>query len=108
VREEATQKSERHCVLLAFAGRGRVNGSAARYPNADPLATETISAVRHGGFLMAERENALDLRTYIAEAGFVVASMQYRTVANGASYREGIADVKSAIRYLRANAMRYG
>jgi acetyl esterase/lipase len=61
-----------------------------------------------GGFIQAPKEAALNLRTYVAEAGFVVASIQYRTVRNGANYRDGIADVKSAIRFLRANADKYG
>jgi acetyl esterase/lipase len=61
-----------------------------------------------GGFVMSAKESALNLRTYVAEAGFVVASIQYRTLPAGANYRDGISDVKSAIRYLRANADRYG
>jgi len=64
--------------------------------------------VTGGGFIQAPKEAALNLRTYVAEAGFVVASVQYRTISNGASYRDGISDVKSAIRYLRANADKYG
>jgi acetyl esterase/lipase len=63
--------------------------------------------VTGGGFVQASKEAALNLRTYVAEAGFVVASVEYRTVRNGANYRDGIADVKSAIRYLRANAAKY-
>lgn len=57
-----------------------------------------------GGFLWADRTAALPRRTYLAEAGFVVASVKYRTVPDGASYLEGVQDVKAAIRYLRANA----
>ena len=60
-----------------------------------------------GGFMMAAKEHALNLRTYVADAGFVVASVQYRTMLNGATFRDGIADVKSAIRYLRAHAQLY-
>jgi acetyl esterase/lipase len=60
-----------------------------------------------GGFMMAAKEQALNLRTYVADAGFVVASIQYRTMLNGATFRDGIADVKSAIRYLRAHAQLY-
>jgi acetyl esterase/lipase len=63
--------------------------------------------VTGGGFVQAPKEAALNLRTYVAEAGFVVASVEYRTVRNAANYRDGIADVKSAIRYLRANAAKY-
>jgi acetyl esterase/lipase len=61
-----------------------------------------------GGFVMAPKESELKLRTYVAEAGFAVASIQYRTVVHGATYKDGVADVKSAIRYLRANAGKYG
>ena len=61
-----------------------------------------------GGFIMAPKEAALPRRTYVAEAGLVVASIQYRTVRNGATYRDGVADVKSAVRFLRAQAATYG
>jgi acetyl esterase/lipase len=61
-----------------------------------------------GGFVAAGKEFAPDLRTYVAEQGFVVASIQYRTVTTGNTYVDGVADAKSAIRYLRANAAGYG
>ena len=61
-----------------------------------------------GGFVVAGKEGALNLRTYVAEAGFAVASVQYRTSRDGANYRDGVEDVKAAIRYLRANAAQYG
>ena len=61
-----------------------------------------------GGFVMAAKESALNLRTYVAEAGFAVASVQYRTTRDGASYRDGVEDIKAAIRFLRANADKYG
>jgi acetyl esterase/lipase len=64
--------------------------------------------VTGGGFSQAPKEAALNLRTFVAEAGFVVASIEYRTDSDGATYRDGIADVKSAARYLRANAKKYG
>src|ERR1700683_5002917 len=73
-------------------------------PGKKPL----VVYVTGGGFIRAPKEAALNLRTYVAEAGFVVASVQYRTITDGANYRDGVADVKSAIRYLRANANRYG
>jgi acetyl esterase/lipase len=63
--------------------------------------------VTGGGFVMAPKENGLNLRTYVAEAGYAVASIQYRTVPDGATYADGVADVKSAIRYLRAHAGQY-
>jgi acetyl esterase/lipase len=61
-----------------------------------------------GGFINADKGGSLDHRTYVAEAGYAVASVQYRTITSGATYADGVADAKSAIRYLRANARRYG
>jgi acetyl esterase/lipase len=61
-----------------------------------------------GGFQFAGQTANLGQRTYIAEQGYVVASIQYRTIANGAIYSDAVADVKSAIRYLRAHADQHG
>ena len=60
-----------------------------------------------GGFVFAPKEAALPRRAYIAEAGFVVASIQYRTVRHGATFRDGVEDVKSAVRFLRAHTAAY-
>lgn len=74
----------------------------------EPVRKRTVVVyVPGGGFVVAGKEGALNLRTYVAEAGFVVASVQYRTTRDGASYRDGIEDIKAAIRYLRANADKY-
>ena len=40
--------------------------------------------------------------------GLPLRASQYRTTRDGANYRDGIEDVKAAIRYLRANAGKYG
>jgi acetyl esterase/lipase len=61
-----------------------------------------------GGFVMASKEMALDRRRFVAEAGYAVASIEYRTVPLGATYRDAVADAKSAIRFLRAHAADYG
>ena len=61
-----------------------------------------------GGFILANKSASLDQRTYVADQGYVVASITYRTVPAGATWRDSLADVKSAIRYLRANAKTYG
>ena len=61
-----------------------------------------------GGFVMAAKENGQLLRTFLAESGFAVASIQYRTILDGADYTDGIADVREAIAFLRANAETYG
>jgi acetyl esterase/lipase len=61
-----------------------------------------------GGFVLAHKSANLNQRTYIAEQGYVVASIDYRTASNGATYKDTISDVKSAIRYLRAHSDQYG
>ncbi|WP_329319660.1 alpha/beta hydrolase [Streptomyces sp. NBC_01262] len=61
-----------------------------------------------GGFSMADKSGNLSQRTYVAEQGYAVASITYRTVVNGATYVQTVQDVKSAIRYLRAHADEYG
>ena len=98
---------------IVFAGHTRPDGSAVdlsldiqvpRRGGARPL----VVYIPGGGFVLALKESMLGLRTYVAEAGFAVASIEYRTVADEADYSDGIADVKSAIRYLRAHAGEYG
>jgi acetyl esterase/lipase len=60
-----------------------------------------------GGFLRNDKAANFPRRTYVAEQGYVVASIEYRTVPSDATYRDSVADVKSAIRYLRAHADQY-
>ena len=63
--------------------------------------------VTGGGFIMGPKANYLQQRLQIAEAGYVVASIEYRKVPTGV-FPEPLEDVKSAIRFLRANADKYG
>jgi acetyl esterase/lipase len=73
-------------------------------PGRKPL----VVYVPGGGFRNADKRQALNLRTYVAEAGVVVASVHYRTIQNGGNYHDSVVDVKSAIRFLRAHASEYG
>lgn len=75
-----------------------------RLPGRKPV----VIYVSGGGFVQSTKEAALDQRSFVAEAGFVVASIQYRTLPDGATYRDTVADVKAAVRYLRAHAAEYG
>jgi len=76
---------------------------APKTPGLKPL----VVYVPGGGFMIAPKNLALNQRTYVAEAGFVVASVEYRTVPDGSIWSDGVTDVKSAIRYLRAHADQY-
>lgn len=59
-----------------------------------------------GGFVAANHNKYLELRMALAEAGYVVASAEYRTVPD--TYPDLIIDAKTAIRYLKAHADLYG
>lgn len=61
-----------------------------------------------GGFVVSPKAANVGLKRYLVEAGYAVASIEYRTVRQGATYVEGVSDVTSAVRYLRANAARFG
>ena len=47
-------------------------------------------------------------RAFIAAAGCAVASVEYRTVRQHATYRDGLADVRAAIDHLAGRADAYG
>jgi acetyl esterase/lipase len=57
-----------------------------------------------GGFVVAPRQMARTQRGHVADAGFVVASLEYRTVKDGAKIADGMTDVLAAISYLREHA----
>lgn len=59
-----------------------------------------------GGFINANKDNGIQLRMHLAEAGYVVASIEYR-VAPTAVFPQPLEDVKASIRYLRANANKF-
>ena len=61
-----------------------------------------------GGFVASPRMAAGVIRRHLAQAGYVVAIIEYRTTRSGSTYVEGVADVKSAVRFLRENAERFG
>ena len=62
--------------------------------------------VTGGGFMSANRARMPQLRIFLAERNFVVASINYRTVPNS-RFPQPIEDVKSAIRFVKANAQKF-
>ena len=60
-----------------------------------------------GGFVQSPKENYIQQRLAIAEAGYVVASIEYRVVPN-TTFPEPLEDAKTAVRYLKENAKKYG
>ena len=62
--------------------------------------------VTGGGFISANRARMPQLRLKLAEENFVVASINYRTVPLS-TFPAPIEDLKSAIRFLKANAEKF-
>lgn len=59
-----------------------------------------------GGFVMSPKSGALLRRTAIAERGFVVASIEYRTLRTG-TYTDAVDDVAAAVASLRRHAQEF-
>ncbi|WP_244478872.1 alpha/beta hydrolase [Methylobacterium sp. Leaf106] len=59
-----------------------------------------------GGFTSADHEKYFEMRSALAEAGFVVAAAEYRVVPD--RFPALVQDGKAAVRYLRAHAAEYG
>jgi acetyl esterase/lipase len=53
-----------------------------------------------GGFVVAPRRMARRQRAFLAAAGYAVASVEYRTTRQHATYTDGMADIQAAISYL--------
>ena len=62
--------------------------------------------VTGGGFIAANRARMPQLRMRLAESGYFVASINYRTVPN-AAFPQPVEDVKSAIRFLKSRAAQF-
>lgn len=74
-----------------------------------PVTEHMMPAVLYvtgGRFLYCKKENNIQTRVRLAEAGYVVASIHYRT-APVSLFPAPVEDVKSAVRYLRANAGKF-
>lgn len=56
-----------------------------------------------GGFMRSPKVNYLQQKVAIAEAGFIVASIEYRVLPTS-KFPDSLVDIKSAIRFLKAHA----
>lgn len=75
-------------------------------PNDDKV-FPLVVFVTGGGFFLAPKYNYLQQRIALAEAGFIVASIEYRVIPQG-KFPDALVDVKNAIRFLKANAYKFG
>jgi acetyl esterase/lipase len=65
-----------------------------------------IVFITGGGFINANKDSSIQQRMDLADAGYVVASINYR-VAPTAIFPQPLEDVKAAIRYLKAHADKF-
>lgn len=75
-------------------------------PNRSDEKFPAVLFVTGGAFINSKKGSYLQQRVQIAEHGYVVASIEYRTIPAGV-FRDTIEDVKSALRFLRANADKF-
>lgn len=59
-----------------------------------------------GGFTTAEHDKFIEMRMALANAGYVVAAAEYRTIPD--IFPAPVLDAKAAVRYLRQHATDYG
>lgn len=74
---------------------------------ADATAKPTVIYINGGGFTGSDQSRNINLRWEMAQKGYVVASVQHRTVPQ-ATMPGPLQDVKAAVRFVRANADTYG
>ena len=60
-----------------------------------------------GGFMSSVMRSLEFYYTFFAVRGYVTAVIEYRTIGQG-RYTDGVADVRDAVRWLRAHAKEYG
>lgn len=73
----------------------------------DTTAKPTVVYINGGGFTNSDQSRNINLRWEMAQRGYIVASVQHRTVPQ-ATMPGPLQDVKAAVRFLRANASTYG
>lgn len=74
---------------------------------ADTKAKPTVVYINGGGFTGSDQSRNINLRWAMAQQGYIVASVQHRTVPQ-ATMPGPLQDVKAAVRFLHANADTYG
>lgn len=74
-------------------------------PGTEPL--PAVVLVHGGGFRAGSRESYLPVAARLAQRGYVAATVSYR-LAPRHQFPAAVEDVKAAVRFLRANASRFG
>lgn len=93
-------------ITYAEAGGARMQLNIARPKNASgPL--PAVLCIHGGGFRAGSREGYNKLCLTLAQRGFVAVTISYR-LAPAHQFPAAVLDTKAAVRWLRANAAKYG
>jgi acetyl esterase/lipase len=90
--------------------KGVIYGAGLRLELHTPVAAGRYPLVVYvpgGGFVVAPRAMGRRERAYVAAAGYAVASVEYRTTRQRATYVDALADIQAAIGYLVGHADEY-
>jgi acetyl esterase/lipase len=109
-RGQVPRRERRSTVTTSVVFAERMGGKRPRklrlellVPDA-PGSYPVVLYIPGGGFAVAPYRMARPQRGYVADAGFVVASTEYRTATDGATVEDGLEDIADALAYLRAHA----
>ncbi len=92
--------------IMIQNGNSEMRLAAGLDDEADQTKKPLIVWIPGGGFRGCDKNLMVSEMQFLAEAGYVVASIYYRSSAQG-HYPDQIIDVKTAIRFLRAHADEY-
>ena len=92
-------------IVYAKAGDKELTLDLARPTGKGP--SPCVVLLHGGGWRMGNKKDVRGWLTFLAEEGYVAASVGYR-LAPDATFPAQIEDAKTAVRFLRANANKYG
>lgn len=102
------EKVKKALSLVAKFGNSEMrNATGKADPNQDISLKPLIIYLNGGGFRGVDKNQMVPEMTFLADAGYAVAFVDYRH-SGEATFPAQIIDVKSAIRFLRKNAAKFG
>lgn len=96
---------ERDVVYSTVGARVAMDIVRPKAQSAEPL--PAVVLIHGGGFRRGTRESYLPLAARLAQKGYIAATVSYR-LAPRHQFPAPVEDVKAAVRFLRANAAKYG
>src|SRR5215472_6529350 len=86
---------------------GRMAMDIVRPSSPPEAALPAVLLIHGGGFRAGNRQSYLPTAIKLAERGYVAATMSYRLSPRN-QFPAAVEDAKAAVRFLRANASKYG